>query len=101
MKAQKSGQSDRHPRPSLEEASPQRVQLVDSTGGLDEFAPEPERSLLRSQPPGAPTPRPKVILGDAEASSSNGDEARRVLTSVLLVDPLYRDAKRVLYKHQL
>jgi predicted Zn finger-like uncharacterized protein len=44
---------------------------------------------------------PKVILGDAEASSSNGDEARRVLTSVLLVDPLYRDAKRVLYKHQL
>ena len=58
-----SGQSDRHPRPSLEEASPQRVQLVDSTGGLDEFAPEPERSLLRSEPPGAPSPRPKVILG--------------------------------------
>ncbi len=58
-----SGQSDRHPRPSLEEASPERVQLVDSTGGLDEFAPEPERSLLRSEPPGAPTPRPKVILG--------------------------------------
>jgi tetratricopeptide (TPR) repeat protein len=44
---------------------------------------------------------PKVILGDAEASSKNGDDARRVLTSVLLVDPLYRDAKRVLYKHQL
>jgi len=43
----------------------------------------------------------KVILGDAEASEKNGEEARRVLTSVLLADPLYRDAKRVLYKHQL
>lgn len=43
----------------------------------------------------------KVILGDAEASEKNGDEARRVLTGVLLADPLYRDAKRVLYKHQL
>lgn len=44
---------------------------------------------------------PKVILGDGEASQKNPDEARRVLTSVLLSDPLYRDAKRVLYKHQL
>lgn len=44
---------------------------------------------------------PKVILGDGEASQKNADEARRVLTSVLLSDPLYRDAKRVLYKHQL
>ncbi|MDP1821876.1 MAG: tetratricopeptide repeat protein [Archangium sp.] len=44
---------------------------------------------------------PKVILGDAEASQKNADEARRVLTSVLLSDPLYRDAKRILYKHQL
>lgn len=43
----------------------------------------------------------KVILGDAEASEKNSDEARRVLTGVLLADPLYRDAKRVLYKHQL
>jgi hypothetical protein len=44
---------------------------------------------------------PKVILGDGEASQKNPDEARRVLTSVLLSDPLYRDAKRVLFKHQL
>ncbi len=44
---------------------------------------------------------PKVILGDGEASQKNPDEARRVLTSVLLSDPLYRDAKRILYKHQL
>ena len=44
---------------------------------------------------------PKVILGDGEASQKNADEARRLLTSVLLSDPLYRDAKRILYKHQL
>lgn len=44
---------------------------------------------------------PRVIVGDAEAAQKNGDEARRLLTSVLLADPLYRDAKRVLFKHQL
>ena len=44
---------------------------------------------------------PKVIIGDAEATQKNVEEARRVLTSVLLSDPLYRDAKRILYKHQL
>ena len=44
---------------------------------------------------------PKVIIGDAEATQKNADEARKVLTSVLLSDPLYRDAKRILYKHQL
>ncbi len=44
---------------------------------------------------------PRVIVGDAEAGQKNGEEARRILTSVLLTDPLYRDAKRVLYKHQL
>ena len=44
---------------------------------------------------------PKVIIGDGEATQKNADDARRVLTSVLLTDPLYRDAKRVLYKHQL
>lgn len=43
----------------------------------------------------------KVIISDGEASQKNGDEARRILTSVLLGDPLYREAKRVLYKHQL
>ena len=44
---------------------------------------------------------PKVIIGDGDAAQKNADDARRVLTSVLLSDPLYRDAKRVLYKHQL
>lgn len=44
---------------------------------------------------------PKVIVGDAEASAKHSDEARRALTAVLLADPLYRDAKRVLFKHQL
>lgn len=44
---------------------------------------------------------PKVIIGDAEASAKHGDEARRTLTAVLLADPSYRDAKRVLFKHQL
>ncbi|MFO0599191.1 MAG: tetratricopeptide repeat protein [Myxococcaceae bacterium] len=44
---------------------------------------------------------PRVIVGDAEAAQKNGAEAKRLLTSVLLADPLFRDAKRVLYKHQL
>ncbi|MFZ5440986.1 MAG: tetratricopeptide repeat protein [Myxococcota bacterium] len=44
---------------------------------------------------------PRVLISDGEASQKNGDEARRILTSVLLADPLYREAKRVLYKHQL
>ncbi|MGV3622362.1 MAG: tetratricopeptide repeat protein [Archangium sp.] len=43
----------------------------------------------------------KVILGAVEASRKNEDEARRTLTSVLLTDGYYRDAKRVLYEHQL
>ncbi|MFT3709163.1 MAG: zinc-ribbon domain-containing protein [Archangium sp.] len=44
---------------------------------------------------------PRVIVGDAEATQKNASEAKRLLTSVLLADPLYRDAKRVLFKHQL
>ena len=44
---------------------------------------------------------PKVIMGDGDATQKNTADARRELTSVLLSDPLYRDAKRVLYKHQL
>lgn len=43
----------------------------------------------------------KVILGSVEASRKNDDEARRTLTSVLLSDSYYRDAKRVLFEHQL
>lgn len=43
----------------------------------------------------------KVILGAVEAARKNEDEARRTLTSVLLTDGYYRDAKRVLYEHQL
>ncbi len=43
----------------------------------------------------------KVVIGAGEAHQKNPEEARRVLTSVLLSDPLYRDAKRVLYKYGL
>ncbi|MEW5743522.1 MAG: tetratricopeptide repeat protein, partial [Myxococcota bacterium] len=43
----------------------------------------------------------KVIMADVEARNGGGDEARRMLTTVLLNDPLYREAKRVLYKHAL
>jgi predicted Zn finger-like uncharacterized protein len=43
----------------------------------------------------------KVIVSDVDARNGQGDDARRVLTTVLLNDPLYRDAKRVLYKHAL
>lgn len=43
----------------------------------------------------------KTVLGDASARLSEPEEARRILTTVLLSDPLYRDAKRVLYKQQL
>lgn len=43
----------------------------------------------------------KVVMADAEVRNGEPDEARRVLTTVLLNDPLYRDAKRVLYKHAL
>lgn len=43
----------------------------------------------------------KVVMADVEARNGDGDDARRVLTTVLLNDPLYREAKRVLYKHAL
>jgi predicted Zn finger-like uncharacterized protein len=43
----------------------------------------------------------KVVMADVEARNGDGDDARRVLTAVLLVDPHYREAKRVLYKHAL
>lgn len=43
----------------------------------------------------------KTILGEADARLKDEAEARRLLTSVLLSDPLYRDAKRVLYKQRL
>ena len=56
-----SGPSHRHRGSSLEEASPQPIQLVESTQGLDEFAPEPEVSLLRVEPPGAPTSPPMAV----------------------------------------
>jgi len=62
MTAKRSDQPQQHRQPSLEEAFPEPVQLVNSTGGLDEFAPEPERSLLRIEPPVAPT-KLKVVPG--------------------------------------
>jgi tetratricopeptide (TPR) repeat protein len=43
----------------------------------------------------------KVLEGEADARLKQNDEARRLLTTVLLNDPLYREAKRVLYKYQL
>jgi len=36
------------------------VELVNVTGGLDDFAPEPERTILRLEPTGASIPRPQV-----------------------------------------
>ncbi|MEW6434594.1 MAG: tetratricopeptide repeat protein [Myxococcota bacterium] len=43
----------------------------------------------------------KVVVADVQARNGDGEDARRVLTTVLLNDPLYREAKRVLYKHAL
>ncbi len=44
---------------------------------------------------------PKVALGDIEARQKNPDDARKYLNTVLLADPLYRDAKRALFKNGL
>jgi predicted Zn finger-like uncharacterized protein len=44
---------------------------------------------------------PRVVMGDAEARQNGKDAARKLLTGVLLADPWYRDAKRVLFKHAL
>ena len=47
----------------MEERFREPVELVDVTGGLDDFAPEPERTLLRIEPTGASIPKTKVIPG--------------------------------------
>ncbi|MCU0697051.1 MAG: zinc-ribbon domain-containing protein, partial [Myxococcaceae bacterium] len=44
---------------------------------------------------------PRVVMGDAEARQNGKDAARKLLSAVLLSDPWYRDAKRVLFKHAL
>jgi predicted Zn finger-like uncharacterized protein len=44
---------------------------------------------------------PRVVMGDAEARQKNPDQARKLLTAVLLVDPAYREAKRALFKQGL
>ncbi|MDX2013426.1 MAG: tetratricopeptide repeat protein [Myxococcaceae bacterium] len=44
---------------------------------------------------------PRVVMGDAEARQNGKDAARKLLTAVLLADPWYREAKRVLFKHSL
>jgi tetratricopeptide (TPR) repeat protein len=44
---------------------------------------------------------PRVVMGDAEARQKAADNARKLLTGVLLSDPTYRDAKRVLFKQGL
>ncbi len=43
----------------------------------------------------------RVLLGDIEARQGNKEEARRGLTSVLVIDSLCQDAKRALFKHHL
>jgi predicted Zn finger-like uncharacterized protein len=43
----------------------------------------------------------RVLMADVDARSGDREDARRSLTAVLLSDPLYREAKRVLYKHEL
>jgi predicted Zn finger-like uncharacterized protein len=43
----------------------------------------------------------RVIVGEVEAIQKNEAEARRALTSVLLIDPLYSNAKKALFNHQL
>lgn len=43
----------------------------------------------------------KTLLGEAEAKLGDAVSARQGLTTVLLADPLFRDAKRVLYKQGL
>jgi predicted Zn-dependent protease len=43
----------------------------------------------------------RTLLGDIEARQGNKEEARRLLTSALLIDPLSSEAKRVLYGHRL
>jgi tetratricopeptide (TPR) repeat protein len=44
---------------------------------------------------------PRVVIGDAEARQKHPEEARKRLTGVLLADPTYREAKRVLFKQGL
>jgi cellulose synthase operon protein C len=43
----------------------------------------------------------KTLQGEAAGRLKDPEEARRILTTVLLTDPQYREAKRVLYKLQL
>lgn len=50
---------------------------------------------------GPQLPSAKVLQAEAEARLNEGEDARRTLTTVLLNDALFRDAKRVLYKHSL
>jgi tetratricopeptide (TPR) repeat protein len=44
---------------------------------------------------------PRVVMGDAEARQKNPDQARRLLTGVLLADPTFREAKKALFKQSL
>ena len=64
-----------HRHPSLEQAAPEPIQLVDATGGLDEFAPEAERSLLKVAPPAAPALRPNVTLDETVWYVSEADRS--------------------------
>ena len=57
--------------------------------------------LVNAQKYGPQLLAPRVLIADIEARQKSPDEARKILTSVLLSDPNYREAKRLLYKHGL
>jgi predicted Zn-dependent protease len=40
---------------------------------------------------------PRVKLGEIEAKQKHPEEARKILATVLLQDPLYHDAERALF----
>jgi hypothetical protein len=61
VKARMSDYPHRRPRLSPEKASAEPIELVDVTGGLDDFAQEPKQVATRIEPPCAPTWHPKIV----------------------------------------
>lgn len=75
-----------------------------SLGAAQLAAGKPDQAkpnLVNAQKFGPQLLAPRVLIADIEARQKSPDEARRILTGVLLVDPNYREAKRLLYKHGL
>ena len=73
MTPQPSRQSRRHRL--LEKQFPESLPLSDETRGLDEFAPEAERSLLKVAPPAAPALRPNVTFDETVSYVSEADRS--------------------------